>query len=205
MPRSNKQTILSYYDGFTPILALLAFFWLFYLKSNDNAAYMWFIILPLALNLVQKKFCVLQKKVLSFGPNRTVEVRPNRTFGRSLLYRTFLKGPQIKALKWVKKILKIVFDWKLQFGFWVNPASQNCLLHHMNLWVFKRGPIHIYQKGIFLGNGSSKVHIFWEGHKILWNLHLTFVLCSASVRCCKILWPSQNIWTLIVVAKHSSP
>ena len=27
---------------------------------------------------------------------------------------------------------------------------------------------------------SGKVHIFWEGHKILRNLHLTFVLCSAS-------------------------
>ena len=27
---------------------------------------------------------------------------------------------------------------------------------------------------------SSKVHIFWEGPKILRNLHLTFVLCSAS-------------------------
>ena len=25
----------------------------------------------------KKKFCVLQKKVLSFGPNRTVEVPPN--------------------------------------------------------------------------------------------------------------------------------
>ena len=25
-----------------------------------------------------------------------------------------------------------------------------------------------------------KVHIFWEGHKILWNLHRRFVLCSAS-------------------------
>ena len=25
---------------------------------------------------------------------------------------------------------------------------------------------------------TSKVHIFWEGHKILRNLHLTFVLCS---------------------------
>jgi hypothetical protein len=25
----------------------------------------------------KKKFCVLQKKVLPFGPNRTVEVRPN--------------------------------------------------------------------------------------------------------------------------------
>ena len=32
----------------------------------------------------KKKFCVLQKKVLSFGPNRTVEVRPNWTFGWSL-------------------------------------------------------------------------------------------------------------------------
>ena len=27
---------------------------------------------------------------------------------------------------------------------------------------------------------NFKVHIFWEGHKILRNLHLTFVLCSAS-------------------------
>ena len=25
---------------------------------------------------------------------------------------------------------------------------------------------------------SRKVHIFWEGHKILRNLHLTFVLCT---------------------------
>ena len=25
-----------------------------------------------------------------------------------------------------------------------------------------------------------KVHIFWGGHKILQNFHLTFVLCSAS-------------------------
>ena len=26
----------------------------------------------------------------------------------------------------------------------------------------------------------SKVHIFWEGHKILQNLHLLFILCNAS-------------------------
>ena len=25
-----------------------------------------------------------------------------------------------------------------------------------------------------------KVHIFWEGHKFLRNIHLTFVLCSAN-------------------------
>jgi hypothetical protein len=32
----------------------------------------------------KKKFCVMQKKILSFGPNRIVEVRPNETFGQSL-------------------------------------------------------------------------------------------------------------------------
>ena len=26
----------------------------------------------------------------------------------------------------------------------------------------------------------GKVHIFWEGHKILGNLHQLFVLCTAS-------------------------
>mgnify|MGYP006864198437 CR=1 FL=1 len=26
----------------------------------------------------------------------------------------------------------------------------------------------------------DKVHVFWEGHKILRTLHLTFVLCSAN-------------------------
>ena len=28
---------------------------------------------------------------------------------------------------------------------------------------------------------TSKVYIFWEGHKIFRNLHLTFVLCSAGL------------------------
>ena len=46
-----------------------------------------------------------------------------------------------------------------------------------------------------------KVHIFWEGHKILWNLQHRFVVCSTYQsnlwwRFRKNLWPSQNIWTL---------
>ena len=45
-----------------------------------------------------------------------------------------------------------------------------------------------------------KVYTFWEGHTIMRNLHLTFALCSASQkywwRFRKILWPSQNTWTL---------
>jgi hypothetical protein len=47
---------------------------------------------------------------------------------------------------------------------------------------------------------TTKVHIFWEGHKILRNLHQFFVLCTASQIIggdfANILWPSQNIWTL---------
>ena len=46
-----------------------------------------------------------------------------------------------------------------------------------------------------------KVHIFWESHKILRNLQLTFVLyylhrTKLRWRFCKILWLPQNIWTL---------
>ena len=49
--------------------------------------------------------------------------------------------------------------------------------------------------------GHSKVHIFWEGHKILRNLHQSFVLCTYCLSnnwwiFRKTLWPSQNIWTL---------
>ena len=47
----------------------------------------------------------------------------------------------------------------------------------------------------------SKVHIFWEGHKILRNLPLTFdgMYCSQKLGedFAKFLWPSQNIWTLM--------
>ena len=46
-----------------------------------------------------------------------------------------------------------------------------------------------------------KVHTFWEGHKILRNLHLTFdysqyIQSKIGWRFRKILWPSQNIWAL---------
>ena len=48
----------------------------------------------------------------------------------------------------------------------------------------------------------TNVHIFGEGHKILQNLHLTFdwhYIGQKKVwwRFRKILWPSQNIWTLL--------
>ena len=44
---------------------------------------------------------------------------------------------------------------------------------------------------------SFKVHIFWEGHKILPNLHCRFDgYYIGQIRFRKNLWPSQNVWTL---------
>ena len=47
--------------------------------------------------------------------------------------------------------------------------SPDCILYSKDGHDF---PIHKVR--------ISKVHIFWEGHKILWNLRLTFFLSSAS-------------------------
>ena len=53
--------------------------------------------------------------------------------------------------------------------------------------------------GMFL-SGSIKVHIFWEGHKILQNLHATFdwhyIGQQQGEDFAKKLWLSQKIWTL---------
>ena len=44
------------------------------------------------------------------------------------------------------------------------------------------------------------IHIFWEGHKNLRNLHQLFVLSTYVLqywwRFCKIFWPSHCIWYL---------
>jgi hypothetical protein len=62
---------------------------------------------------------------------------------------------------------------------------KKCHIHHED----KNGHFILNQIGSdiskmdqigFLPNQKILSHIFWEGHKILKNLHLTFVLCSAS-------------------------
>ena len=44
---------------------------------------------PDLTNIIILKVLFSAEKVLSFGPNQTVEVWPNRTFGRSLAWRDF--------------------------------------------------------------------------------------------------------------------
>ena len=71
-------------------------------------------------------------------------------------------------------------------------------LHVKNL-EFKTRLLHIYIEidSLFDVRKYNKVHIFWEGHKILLNLHLTFdwhyISTKVRWRFRKILWPSQNI------------
>ena len=67
----------------------------------------------------EKKFCVLQKKVLSFGPNRTVEVRPNSSAEPNVRSITSLKAaswtlcvgesipPQLSSLTVRRNIFKL--------------------------------------------------------------------------------------------------
>ena len=53
---------------------------------------------------------------------------------------------------------------------------------------------------------SSKVHIFWEGHKILRNLHLTFKILSATIYTEKnvlVQW-EKNSMTSVVEFKRTT-
>ena len=73
-------------------------------------------------------------------------------------------------------------------------------LKKSSVWVSAvRETSHCYLLKYILLSYKMRIylHTLWEGNKILRNLHLTFVLCSARWRFRKILWPSQNIWTLI--------
>ena len=79
--------------------------------------------------------------------------------------------------------------------FWRGESSQEHSLSRCRSRLFVRvQPENTY---IFF---QGKVHIFWEGHKILRNLHLTFdcMYCSQNLGedFAKILWPSQNVWSL---------
>ena len=64
-------------------------------------------------------------------------------------------------------------------------------------------PIHTthpskFQIDVILRLLHIKVHKFWKSHKNLAKSSPYFcpMYCQSKVRFCKILWPSQNAWTL---------
>ena len=65
-------------------------------------------------------------------------------------------------------------------------SSSNIAKNWLSMSFFSiKSQWNLFVKNIRLGDQLFyvtffEVYIFWEGHKILRNLHLTFVLCSAS-------------------------
>ena len=141
---------------------------------------------------------------LDFGGNR-IEVRlgllliPPRSSGlptalqymsvcvwycETLYVSTKGQVPWVKILTWkmllhlgqtfVKKTQKRVLILK------GTPRAISVCLTKIELNTIEYLPKQSKLKEHDLGIYILKVHLFWEGHKILRNLHLTFVLCSAS-------------------------
>ena len=53
------------------------------------------------LPLIEKRFCALQKKVLSFGPNRTVEVWPNSS-AETNVWMYHAQNCSLERFRWPK-------------------------------------------------------------------------------------------------------
>ena len=86
---------------------------------------------------------------------------------------------------WISKCLSTVFMFSLLNSFRDNNSIYKYFHNFLVLKtiivenIFDYGSVGLVPLiGIYAS--SVKVHIFWEGHKILQNLHHTFVLCSAS-------------------------
>ena len=126
-------------------------------------------------------------------------------------------------------MFSLIFSWKIIYlsANWRLRASLFCCLRnsssrvwsrwgtkvwtspHLDLisWKEQKTEWHINIYSInFLLSCACKVHIFWEGHKILRIFHRRFVLCSASqIYGGLFLWTYQNIWTLTCFLKYFSP
>ena len=97
-------------------------------------------------------------------------------------------------LNWFTKRNLFWSNWQIFSCTVFNPSKLNCRLKFL-----------VWDLCIMRCSTILKVHTFWEGHKILRNLHLPFDLCSASQiiggdfgKFCGLL-RIQNIWTLKIV------
>ena len=83
----------------------------------------------------------------------------------------------------------------------------NCILLHFIAWknIILNEVLRIVYSFIQSQIFKIKGHIFWEGHKNFSksspNFWLQYIRSKVKGRFRKILWPSQNIWTLPAKAK----
>ena len=85
-------------------------------------------------------------------------------------------------------LLKVRFCQKVLMFFWHLPNRRK-------FYFLELENLNISDWNLLRNWECRKIHIFWEGHKILLYLHRTFVYSIS-------LWPSQNVWTLITMNSH---
>jgi hypothetical protein len=86
--------------------------------------------------------------------------------------------------------------------FWQSVFPCNILSKHANIWVMKSNCCHLY----FTITSSSKVHIFWEGHKKFGQYttyNVTLLQSAVKKRVKEETNFSQNIRTLTTDCKNS--
>ena len=161
-----------------------------------------FTITRVHCNSSLSKFC-LQFFGTLFGVHITVSPRYFRPFlTTKSKAKKYISRPKLKPFP-VACSCRATFDRYGEDGLKGNvrrhSASDHAFNNSNHFTGFPTGR-NIW-KHIFKIFRSDKVHILWEGHIILRNLPLTFkystyVHSKVRGRCRKILWPSQNIWTL---------
>ena len=135
--------------------------------------------------VVQKSTNSMEKMYFFKRQNhqKLCNILENKEFQKLKLSQNCSK--QQKCFTKIIFLMKIMFR-KIQLFLTLKSDFESQILHYLTACHY-----------IFL----FKVHIFWEGHKILRNLPLTFdrMYCSQKLGedFAKFLWPSQNIWTLL--------
>ena len=113
-----------------------------------------------------------------------------------------------RAFSCCSKLLFLIWIWTIIFLFYFNCSIPS---KYLEFYIISSLEYYLIEFR-FARLRYVKVHIFWDGHNILWNLHLTFDLyfwqalhrTKVRWRFHKILWPSQNKWTVFKIVLPSS-
>ena len=79
-----------------------------------------------------------------------------------------------RAFSCCSKLLFLIWIWTIIFLFYFNCSIPS---KYLEFYIISSLEYYLIEFR-FARLRYVKVHIFWDGHKFLWNLHRRFVLCS---------------------------